>query len=213
MPGVAQKQGGLEDTQGPTRNPLAAALNLNLSRPPSTIWKGGVGDGFNPGVFETAGAVGVGLGMRVLLSQRAHDLALSSLDFGWIFTDVRAEDRWYRGNWELLAELFGGAQFRPDVDYVAGIGPLLRYNFATGSRWVPFLNVGGGLSATSIRDSDLATTFEYQLQGGGGSHYFLRDNLAVTLQYRFLHISNAGLKYPNLGVNTSTIYLVLSWFW
>ena len=150
--------------------------------------------------------------MRVLLSQRAHDLALSSVHFGWIFTDVRAADKWYRGNWELLAQIFGGAQFQPHVDYVAGVGPLLRYNFASGSRLVPFLNVGGGLSATSIRDSDLSTTFEYQLQGGGGSHYFVRDSLAVTLEYRFLHLSNAGLKYPNLGVNTSVIYLGMSWF-
>ena|SRR2546421_4863488 len=186
---------------------------LTLAPSVESIWKGEIGDGFKSGACETGAAVGLGLGMKVLLSERAHDLALAKAHFGWVFSDLRSQNKWYRGNWELLVELFAGAQFRPDADYVVGIGPLLRYNFATRSRWVPFLDGGGGVSATSIRDSDLSTTFEYNLQAGAGTHYFYRKNAAVTFQYRFLHLSNAGMKFPNLGVNTSTMYLGLSWFY
>src|SRR5438876_1063731 len=128
MTGVAQNQSPLAEPDGrPLKSPLSNPWNLTL-RPSSGIWKSTVGEGFNSGVLETAGALGVGIGMRVLLSQRAHDLALSSLDFGWIFSDVRAPDRWYRGNWEVLGEIFAGSQFQPHVDYLLGVGPLLRYN-------------------------------------------------------------------------------------
>jgi hypothetical protein len=151
--------------------------------------------------------------MKVLESSQAHDLALARVNFGWIFTDVVADQHWYRGNWELLAEVFAGAQYRPDIDYVVGIGPVLRYNFATGSRWVPFIDGTAGVTATSIRAADLSTAFEFNLQAGVGTHYFFRENLAATLQYRFLHLSDANLKAPNLGVNDSVIYIGLSWFY
>ena len=118
-----------------------------------------------------------------------------------------------RGNWELLADLFGGYQFHPEGVYFAGLSPHLRYNFATRTRFVPFVDVGAGATATDIREPDLSTTFEFNLQGGGGTHYFLRDDLALTFQWRFIHLSNAGIKYTNLGVNNSTFLLGLSWFW
>jgi lipid A 3-O-deacylase len=183
-----------------------------LSFKPASIWKAGVGEGFNRGTFEFGLAAGGGAGMKILNSQTRHDWALGNAQFGWVFSDVKAGDRWYRGNWELLAELFGGAQFNPDTAYVTGIGPLLRYNFAPGHRWVPFFDAGAGVAATDIRNGDLSTTFEFNLQFGAGAHFFLKDNLAITLQYRFIHISNAGIEFPNLGVNTSTFLLGLTWF-
>jgi len=181
--------------------------------PSFSPWKGTIGDGFRRNIFETDASLGAGFGMKVLESSQAHDLALARVNFGWIFTDVVADQHWYRGNWELLAEVFAGAQYRPDIDYVVGIGPVLRYNFATGSRWVPFIDGSTGVSATSIRAGDLSTTFEFNLQAGAGTHYFFRENLAATLQYRFLHLSNANLKTPNRGVNDSVIYIGLSWFY
>lgn len=61
-----------------------------------------------------------------------------------------------------------------------------------------------GATATDIRQPDLSTTFEFNLQGGGGLHYFLRNDLALTFQWRFIHLFNAGIKFPNTGVNNST---------
>jgi len=89
---------------------------------------------------------------------------------------------------------------------------LFRYNFAVGHRLVPFVDLGGGVAATDIRNGDLSTTFEFNLQGGLGAHWFVRDNMALTLQYRFIHLSNAGIKYPNLGANTSTFLAGMTWW-
>jgi hypothetical protein len=52
--------------------------------------------------------------------------------------------------------------------------------------------------------------FQFNLQGGFGCYYFLKDNLALTLQYRFLHLSNACIELPNMGVNTNIICIGLS---
>jgi hypothetical protein len=176
------------------------------------FWEHDVGDGFRAGAFEAGMSLGAGIGHKILLSETEHDLAMANFHFGWIFSDLVSRDRWYQGNWELLGEVFQGAQFEPNVSYVIGGSAILRYNFCTHSRWVPFVNGGGGAAATSIRNTDLSTTFEYNLQAGVGAHYFVRKDLAVTAQYRFIHLSNAGLGVPNLGVNTSMFYIGASWF-
>jgi lipid A 3-O-deacylase len=185
--------------------------DLVLSHSTNSIWRAGPGDGFRKGAHEFDAVAGAGLGVRILENHR-HDWAIGMLDLGWIVSDVVAEDHWYRGNWELLGELFGGEQLQPESAYFVGGGPHLRYDFAAGHRWVPFLDLGAGATATDIRDEDISTTFEFNLQAGAGAHYFLKDNLSLTLQARFIHFSNAGMKFPNLGVNTLTGLVGLSWF-
>ncbi len=177
-----------------------------------SLWEGEVGDGFRKGAHEVDLSVAAGLGMPILGSKERHQWVLGVADYGWVFSDVVAKDHWYQGNWELLGDLFGGIQYHPDHAFLVGVAPLLRYNFATGTRWVPFVNAGAGVTATDIRDGDLSTKFEFNLQIGAGVHYFLKDNLALTLQYRFLHISDAGISSPNLGVNDSNVVLGASWF-
>jgi len=41
---------------------------------------------------------------------------------------------------------------------------------------------------------------------------FVKDNVAFTLEYRFIHLSNAGMDVPNQGVNDSTGLLGVTWF-
>jgi len=57
----------------------------------------------------------------------------------------------------------------------------------------------------------LGGTFQFNLQTGPGLHWFVEKNLAITMQYRFLHISSAGMELPNNGVNTSAFYVGMSW--
>jgi len=177
-----------------------------------SIWMDSVGGGFRRDTFQMGGTVGAGFGVKVLLTERTHDLALASLNFGWMFTDVLAADKWYRGNLELLAELFSGFQFNPEDRYFIGLTPLLRYNFITGSRLVPFVDGGAGLSITDINNVDLTGIFQFNLQGGAGTHYFLNDTTALTVQYRWLHFSDASIQRPNRGTNTDMFYTGVTWF-
>ena len=188
------------------------STNSTLAVPAAGVWKTDVAEGFKKGAQELELLAGIGIGTPIIHGEHTHNWVLGSLQYGWVFTDVLGPDSWHRGNWELLAHVFGGAQFDPSHAYLIGAAPLLRYNFGPGKRWVPFIDFGAGVTATDIRDGDLSTTFEFNLQAGAGTHFFLRKDLALTFQYRFIHLSNAGIDFPNLGVNTSNFLLGVSWF-
>lgn len=184
-----------------------------LSGPEPAVWDEGVGSGFKRGTRAFSFLAGGNWGMSDFGSNEAHDLALVSFSYGRIFSDVMADGHWHRGNWEWRAELFGGMQFAPRDEWIVGLTPHIRYNFATGTRWVPFLDFGAGVTATSIDEPDLSNIFEFNLQGGGGVHRFLRDNLALTLEVHFLHMSCAGISQPNDGLNGFMGMIGLTWLW
>jgi hypothetical protein len=125
---------------------------------------------------------------------------------------VRSEGHWYRGNWEWRGELFTGAEFSPASTWGVGLTPHLGYDFTTGTRWVPFADIGAGVMATGERAPDLGGAFEFNLQAETGVHWFVRDNVAVTMEARYLHVSSAGLYHPNLGLNTVAGLVGVAWF-
>jgi len=183
-----------------------------LSPPKSTIWQDGVGQGFRSTVHTLSLEAGVGVGMTAFGSSQAHDLALISMSYGHMWGPVLGKDHWYRGNFEYRIELFGGAQYSPSSDWLVGLTPHLRYNFATGTRWIPFFDAGAGVTATSISHPDLGGTFEFNLQPGIGLHWFVRDNLALTGEVKYMHMSCAGIDKPNLGLNDVIGWIGLTWF-
>jgi len=176
------------------------------------IWQSDVGEGFRSSVQTFSLETGVALGVQAFGGQQVHDLALLSLFYGHMLGTVANEDHWYRGNWEARAELFGGGQFSPKGDPLVGLTPHLRYNFASGTCWVPFADLGAGVTASGIGPPDQSGTFEFNLQANVGVHWFVRDNLALTFEVGYLHMSCAGLHNPNLGVNTVKGMLGLTWF-
>jgi lipid A 3-O-deacylase len=131
-------------------------------------------------------------------------MALGSLTYGVMLDNTVNQGHWYRGNIEFGAQAFGGVQFSPRSEWVAGLTPHLRYNFATGTRWVPYVDAGAGASLTSIRGPDLGGPFQFNLQAAIGVRRFLTDDVALTLQAGYLHMSSAGIYEPNLGVNCVT---------
>lgn len=176
------------------------------------IWEGQIGSGFRDHVQTFGISAGVNFGVSAFGSRESHHLALVSISYGRMLGGVRSVGHWYSGNWELRGEFFSGAEFSPDTEWLVGLTPHLRYNFATGTRWVPFIDGGAGMTATGIGPPDLSGTFEFNLQGGGGVQRFLTRNLAVTLEARYMHWSCAHIHTPNLGLNGITGMIGLTWF-
>lgn len=182
------------------------------AQPPSSIWHDELGQGFSRGTWQTGISFGAGVGNAKFGSVVAHDLALGSLNAGMMLTDPLAPGKWYSGNWEFLGELYAGTQIHPETRYITGLTPLLRYNFITGTRWVPFFTGGAGVTLTDIGGPDLGSVFQFDPQAGIGTDYFIRQNTALTFEYRWLHVSNAGIQRPNLGVNTQMFTVGIAWF-
>lgn len=175
------------------------APELGLARSP--IWQGEIGAGFLPSARNFAVEAGVAPGMAVFGSPQAHDLALLSLSYGHMLGHMKGEGHWYRGNFEGRLELFGGGEYSNSQEWVIGLTPHLRYNFATGTRWIPFLDIGAGVTATGIGPPDLSGTFQFNSQLTAGARWFLRDDFAMTGEVRLMHLSNAGIQQPNDGAN------------
>lgn len=175
------------------------------------IWRSGIGEGFRDGTGVlglSAGATyGVGLG-----SEEQHNLALISVSYGRMIGNVKGEGKWYRGNWELRAELFGGADVYSKNHAIVGLTPHLRYNFATGTRFSPYVDVGIGVSLTETREPDLGGSFQFNDQAIIGANYFVKDNLGINIAIQYLHVSSAGISNPNKGINTVGCFLGVNWF-
>jgi hypothetical protein len=178
----------------------------------SSIWNSGVGEGFRTGIQNLGVTAGGAYGVAIFGSEEHHHLALLSVSYGRMIGGVKGADSWYRGNWELRGEIFGGAQFNSGSSWLLGVTPHVRYHFATGSPWIPYVDLGVGATLTGIREPDLGGSFQFNLQGSVGVNYFLRDALAINLEGRYIHLSSAGIFEPNNGVNSTGIFFGVNKF-
>ena len=194
----------------PTNSASDAVLTLKPAK--ATIWENGIGGGFKPGTQSISLNAGAGYGIECLGGSQSHDLALAGISYGYMLGAVEGEGDWYRGNWEFRGELFSGSQFSPSDEWLVGLTPHLRYNFATGTRWIPFVDGGAGVTGTGIRHPDLAQAFEFNLQAAIGVRWFVRDNVALSIEARYIHLSCAGMNSPNDGVNNVNGMAGISWF-
>lgn len=89
-----------------------------------------------------------------------------------------------------------------------GVGPVLR--FVKSSGWVrPFVEAGVGVrlltSPTISTSYALSTAFQFADMVGVGAQF--GNHQQYQAGYRFQHVSNAGIKEPNPGINFSQLYL------
>lgn len=188
-------------TAGNSGSAAGSDSGIALATPEVSLWENGVGAGFRSSVQTFSVEAGALQGLDVMGGLPRHDLALLSVSYGHLLGSAVGLGHFYRGNWELRGELFGGEQFSPGSERVMGLAPHLHYNFATGTRFIPYFDAGAGVTATSIGPPDLSNTFEFNLQATVGTHWFVRDSTALTLEVRYLHMSCAGISDPNRALN------------
>ncbi len=131
---------------------------------------------------------------------------------GYTVTDVHGPFP-VRGSLEVILEPILMVITSPETTVGGGGSVLARYNFVTGTRLVPFLDLGLGILYWNLRlPQFLGGQFNFTVQAGAGLHYFTTDRLAVTGEVRLHHISNSGMDSPNRAVNSSVYLLGLSYF-
>lgn len=88
---------------------------------------------------------------------------------------------------------------------------LLEYDLLPSKfRVQPYFKGGVGTIFISEHIRNQSTQFNFNEYAGLGIHYFLTQNTALSLEYRFRHLSNAAIKEPNHGVNTYFVLLGIS---
>lgn len=118
------------------------------------------------------------------------------------------------GNLELMVEPFFARFVQPFAAEAAGGSLVLKYNFLSFGRWMPFWDAGAGMLWTNLapRIPEQSTQFNFDLETGPGVHYFVSKTVGLTLGVRFHHISNAGLGDRNIGLNAVLPYFGVSFF-
>jgi lipid A 3-O-deacylase len=138
--------------------------------------------------------------------------AQQHLDLGYMLTDV-VGNGFYRGNLELVGEMYGAEIYRGAGDYFAGSTFNFRYNFLVGNAaWVPFVQLGGGFLFTDYDRQIVGQAFQFDLESVIGLRRFITKRISLNLEYRMQHISNANSGPHNLGINSHGPSLSASWF-
>jgi hypothetical protein len=131
--------------------------------------------------------------------------------FAWLFPDVIDEPlarhdlnlKWFLEPW-----IAGVTNHQNAIE--VGITPIgLKFEYDAGQQVVPFLIAGTGAMYTGLQGLELGGPFEFASFGGAGINLFLTDQLALSFSWRWRHISNAGIKEPNRGLDTQFILIGL----
>jgi hypothetical protein len=186
---------------------------VRFEEKPASIWEGEIGSGFRRSTAHAAVVMGLGPGLSMFGSPVDHNLVFAGFSYGKMWGETQARDHWWRGNFEWRVELLTGGEFSPSVHYFVGLTPHLRYNFDTGSRWIPFLGIGCGASVTSIGLPDLGGPFQFNSQASAGVNYLIKSNLSLCLDGRDRHVSSAGIYQPNAGMNNVLVMAGVNWFY
>ena len=96
-------------------------------------------------------------------------------------------------------------------NWLWGFSPLMaQYKFLSPNRkWAPNILAGAGFSYGDWNDlatREIATPFEFLLHIGAGLEFYNQTN-AWSVNYRLFHVSNAGIEFPNIGLNAHVFSL------
>jgi hypothetical protein len=98
--------------------------------------------------------------------------------------------------------------------YGSGVSPVgLRASFLPESRVQPFFSTDGGFIYFVDRVlSPQGSQFMYTIDFGGGIQIFRKARQALSIGYRYQHLSNANISLHNPGTDANTFYVAVSRF-
>jgi hypothetical protein len=133
--------------------------------------------------------------------------------YGWILTRPHGPG-FLKGRFEYAVDAIPVfLVFQPaNTAYGAGFDPIdLKWNFATRSLYVPYLEIEGGTLFTNHTIPTGTNAVNFMSSGVLGVH-LLGPRYAWSIEARYMHISNAGLATPNPGINTFQVRLGIGRF-
>jgi len=110
----------------------------------------------------------------------------------------------YPGLLQFVIEPFASYVFDPHNNAEFGNNFAIKLGLVPDD-WAiqPYFKGGVGLMYLTQHFREQGTQFNFNEYAGFGLHYFFTKNIAMTLEYRYRHISNAGIEQPNHGIGTN----------
>ena len=160
------------------------------------------------------GAIGKGMICSRTLPRQTVNAIYVLPQLGLVLTDELGSGMLVAGNVEGLIEPMAAHYYEPFSASAFGGSLVVKYNFLSFGRWMPFWDAGAGMLWTDLapRIPEQSTQFNFILQTGPGVSYFVSENWAITTGIRFHHISNANIGDRNTGLNAWLFNLGVSFF-
>jgi hypothetical protein len=134
--------------------------------------------------------------------------------YGWVLSEARGPSI-LRGRFEYAVDAVPIFWFFQPGGTAFGVGmnPInLKWNFDAGSRVVPYVEAGAGTVFTSRDVPPGAYRVNFTSGGAVGAHLLRGGGGNISAEIRFMHISNAGLKNFNPGINTLQVRIGFGMF-
>ncbi len=98
--------------------------------------------------------------------------------------------------------------------YAFGVAPLgLQANFRPRKNVQPFIGASGGLLYFNQRTPNfVGTRFNFTADVGAGIEFKLKEKRALTVGYKYYHISNAARGIQNPGYDNNVFYIGYTFF-
>jgi len=108
----------------------------------------------------------------------------------------------HAGSLSLFLEPQINPAFRPETDVEFGISLGLKYQYPLSKKIATYVLGAVGPHYITVKTDEQKNGFLFSDAVGIGLSYFVTDTSALSLEYRFRHMSNAGIRSPNGGINT-----------
>lgn len=190
--GTAASSAGQDDGAGPEAEDMATTTGAPADGAPL------LRQGNTWGLFFSGGIPQV--------INRSADVAIVQAGVRWSHLWGRAGGGFLRGHPAFAVELLPLMTFdQQPRSFAAGFNLLYEHHFATGGRAIPVWRIGAGALYASEPTPPRETRHNFSLLTGLGLHIPVQDRTALSLEYRFHHVSNADSGFRNPGINAHTI--------
>ena len=166
---------------------------------------------------EGTWSLGAKAGYGISLNSRGVEMAPAYLHIGYTLF----KGKWWvmpTGSFEIGVEPFGSSYVSMDKPKGHGDGeagvvlPIFTYSFDLGHGFSPYLIGGLGLMYKDLHGYNTGGPFSFMETLGFGLSYFLNDNMALNTEFRFRHMSNAGIYSDNFSVNNGLFLAGFSYY-
>lgn len=198
---------------GVIRSSLAilVVLTFSLMAVPLCAMESVSGTGEPEAFLKEAGLI-TGYG-RASLTEGKYETIPIILHFGMDLSKCFSGLKGHRGLLTAYIEPQVNSVISPVNEIEFGVGIGLKYQYPVTNFFSLYVNASTGPHYISINTADQADGFCFSNTIGAGAYFFVNKNTAVNAGYRFRHLSNAGTRYPNGGIDSQFGVIGISYFY
>ncbi len=193
------------------RIPFLTLTILAITVPVNAFGQSPGPEGQSRPLFKEIGLI-TGYG-RASLPEGAYETIPIILHFGMDLSRFISGLKGHRGLLTAFLEPQVNPVIGPESDIEFGLGVGLQYRYPITTFFSLYVNASTGPYCVSVDTTDQADGFIFSNHVGAGAYFFVNKSTAVHAGYRFRHMSNAGTREPNGGIDSHFGVIGISFFY